>query len=369
LQNIDGKSYPAYHGLEHEWHHQSIEQGTKTTFRLRVGRAQSDPYAPPTRSQIRIPAEQFVSQWPNVIMEQQQQQQQQQSNKVARVAAADYLLRHLYQTCQSLGADQSIRSGGGGGGGWSGPKGGDLQILAPTQHVVEQSAVQIGQDRDGSNEVILQMTINLPARGRTVLGKAAEKIFCSILPQFVASLTALPVDPLWQHVQSVQDQVWLQDQLEAERLVAFIPNGAILPRRSGVDDRPMLDAVPFTTPSSLQRSFVLPSNGKTVTGMGIPEGVTLICGGGFHGKSTLLHALQWGIYPKIPGDGREFCMVRPRATTIRAEDGRSVQSSDISDFLKDLPGKSKDTTIFSTENASGSTSQASNIVEVRFCLI
>ena len=347
LQSIDGRNYGSYHDLEREWRQE--------TFTLRIGRAQSDPFAPPTRCQVRIPASQFVQSWPSSTLP-----------HAGRVAASDFLLRHLYQTCQSLGADQSLRSSGGG---WSGPKGGDLQILEPTQHVLEQSAVQIVQtDDQAPPEVVLQMTINLPARGRTILGLAARQILCTILPQLVAAVAALPTEPLWQHVNSCQDQVWLQQQLSANGLVAFVPNGAVLPRRSGVDDRPLMDAVTFTSPQSLQRTFVLPQTRQTITGMGIPDGVTLICGGGFHGKSTLLRALQWGIYPKVPGDGREFCVVRPRAMSIRAEDGRLVQAVNIADFLSDLPGNSKDTTCFSTENASGSTSQASNIAEVRLCV-
>ena len=352
LESIDGRNYPTYHDLEREWHH---DEKANNKFSLRIGRAQSDPFAPPTWCQIRIPATEFVDNWPETLRD----------NPVARVAASDFLLRHLYRTCQSLGADKTVRTGGGSG--WSGPKGGDLQILAPTQHVLEQSAVQIAKADNGTNQtdVVLQMTVNLPARGRTILGYAAKEIFCNILPQLVAALLALPTKPLWDHVHLIEDQVWLQNQLAAWGLVAFIPNGSILPRRSGVDDRPLLDAVPFSSPPNLECSFDLPNTNNTIIGMGIPEGVTLICGGGFHGKSTLLQALQWGIYPKIQGDGREFCVVRPLATSIRAEDGRSVQSVNIADFLRDLPGKAKDTTCFSTENASGSTSQASSIVEVR----
>lgn len=350
LRSIDGRNYPTYHDLEREWQHKS-DNDTDTSFVLRIGLAQSDPFAPPTRCQVRIPATQFPEAWPQTFVE----------NKVARMAACDFLLRSLYQTCLALGADQSVR---GGGGGWNAPKGGDMAVLAPTQHVLEQSAVQMEKD-DNDTHVVLQMTINLPARGRAILGLAAEQIFCRILPQLVTSVTATPTDGLAQHVQSVQDQVWLQQELAGQGLVAFVPNGAVLPRRSGVDDGPLTDAVPFTSPPSLERSFQLPETQRSITGMGIPQGVTLICGGGFHGKSTLLQALQWGIYPKIPGDGREFCVAQPTATTIRAEDGRFVQAVNIADFLRDLPGNNKDTTCFSTENASGSTSQASNIVEVR----
>jgi predicted ABC-class ATPase len=124
------------------------------------------------------------------------------------------------------------------------------------------------------------------------------------------------------------------------------------------------DVVPFESPPSLQACFTLPNLKETIYGMGIPRGITLVCGGGFHGKSTVLQAIQSGIYLKVPGDGREFCVTSARAQKIRAEDGRFVNQVDISPFINNLPF-GKDTTCFSTEDASGSTSQAENIIEVR----
>jgi predicted ABC-class ATPase len=96
--------------------------------------------------------------------------------------------------------------------------------------------------------------------------------------------------------------------------------------------------------------------------MGIPKGVTLIVGGGYHGKSTLLRAIERGVYNHIPGDGREWTVTVPSAVKIRAEDGRFVQKVDISPFIGTLP-YGRETASFSTENASGSTSQAANIME------
>jgi len=318
-----------------------------------VGRTQSDPFAPPTRcrvllsaSSVQLPANTF-------------------STQTQCIAAGDFLLRRLYQACREEGADHSLRSTGNGG--WSGPKGGDLQILAPTQHVLEQSAVQVSRQGD----VMVQLTVGLPARGRSVLGQAAYEILDHVLSRLLQSaILNVPTADLEEHVKSVEDQLWLQSQLDDNGLVAFIRNGAILPRKSGVDDRPIPpqeNPLPFQSPSSLEKSFVLPQTGVTVTGMGIPKGITLICGGGFHGKSTLLQALQWGVHgAKLPGDGREFCVTNPTAMKIRSEDGRSVQAVDISTFINNLPFD-KDTTCFSTADASGSTSQASNIVEVCCC--
>jgi predicted ABC-class ATPase len=260
-------------------------------------------------------------------------------------------------------ADQSLTNGNGGG--WSGPKGGDIQIMEPTQHVLEQTAVSV----DASGNIRSQLTINLPASGRSILGSAALHMFDQVLPQLVLECLVVSshnLADIHRHVDSVEDQAWLQGQLEGAGLVAFVRNGAILPRSSGIDDRPMDSqfAVPFQSPSSLQVSFTLPNAGTSISGMGVRKGITLICGGGFHGKSTLLEALQLAVYYKIPGDGREFCVSSAKSVKIRAEDGRCVTAVDISSFIKNLPF-GKDTSCFTTSDASGSTSQAANIVEVR----
>lgn len=346
LQRLDGKSYAAYHDLD-----TPADRGwvnSDAGFTLFVERAQADPFASPTRCRVVINASH--AKFPPELY----------ANKIRSVAVADYLQRALYASCKSLGADAAMS-----GQGWSGPKGGDVQVLEPCQHVLEQSAVRIDPS---SGAVIAQVTINLPARGRTILGEAAAQIFGRTLPALVQQslyYSSLKPSKLKQHVDSIEDQFWLQNKLESKNLVAFVRNGAILPRLSGVDDRPMSSssAVSFASPARLEVAFTLPNAGTTVTGMGIPKGITLICGGGFHGKSTLLATLQVGVYPKIPGDGREFCVTSPQAFKIRAEDGRGVQAVDISPFINNLPF-GKDTTCFSTPDASGSTSQAANIIEV-----
>jgi predicted ABC-class ATPase len=368
LQNIDGKQYPAYHDLETAEHcgWKYTNQAAGLDFTLQIGRAQSDPFAPPTRCRVVIPVS--ASRLPETFF----------SNKIRRMATGDFLWRQLYRNCRAMGADNTLANNGygnkrGGGTGWSGPKGGDIQVMEPVQHVMEQSAVQIG----ANGTVVAQITLNLPARGRSILGLAARDICGTILPRMIQdSLVYTSIDALQltHHVDSVQDQLWLQDQLDDAGLVAFVRNGAILPRVSGAadNDLPMaaaaaegtgVGAIPFQSPANLQVSFALPVAGTTVTGMGIRKGVTLICGGGFHGKSTLLQTLQLGVYSKIPGDGREFCVTSARAMKIRAEDGRCVKSVDISPFINNLPF-GRDTKCFSTLDASGSTSQATNIVEV-----
>ena len=137
----------------------------------------------------------------------------------------------------------------------------------------------------------------------------------------------------------------------------------LLPRRSGVDDRPLEGGgvVPFRSPESLRVVLQAPNAGS-VPGMGVPVGVTLVVGGGFHGKSTLLRALEAGVYNHRPGDGRERVVSDPDTVKVRAEDGRAVAGVDISAFIDGLP-LGQDTHHFTTPNASGSTSQAATIVE------
>ena len=158
-----------------------------------------------------------------------------------------------------------------------------------------------------------------------------------------------------------EDQTFIREQLKLRSLAAFVADGSILPRESGVSSRPMKNSIPFRSPDSLRVSMELPHRG-TITGMGIPQGITLIVGGGYHGKSTLLNALELGVYNHIPGDGREYVVTDSTALKLRSEDGRFIKDVDISLFINDLPNK-KDTRCFSTEDASGSTSQAAGIIE------
>jgi Predicted ATPase of the ABC class len=352
LSYIDNKSYPAYHDIESSQGGWVCEHAPR--FQLFIGRAQSDPYAKPTRCRIVVPA--ASAQFPREL----------HLNKIRSIALADYISRRFYSECRSMGADQCNQ---GTKGGWSGPKGGDIQIAPPTQHVMEQTAVMVHHE---TGDVIAQFTVNLPARGRTILGQKAIDIFEQVVPHFVAKSLVYSTyreDLLRHHVLSIEDQHWVRNQLSIKGLVAFVPNGAILPRASGADDRPMQDSrdqrvVRFESPESMRVSFDLPNLKTTIHGMGIQKGVNLVVGGGFHGKSTLLSAIQLGVYDKIPGDGREFCVCDESSVKIRAEDGRCVTNVDISSFISNLPF-GKGTNNFTTLDASGSTSQASNIIEVR----
>jgi len=264
------------------------------------------------------------------------------------IALRDYLTRQF-----GLAAGQkSDRRGSG--------KSGAIAIATPGQTILARTAVLI--DEKG---VEVRFVAGLPARGRRILGRQAAQMLCEDIPELVAQTLHYPAlnqGELQQQVEAAEDADWLRRELMKRNLVAFVPNGAILPRCSGADDRPLREgAIAFQSPPSLEVEFCCPNQGQ-IAGMGIPAGITLIVGGGYHGKSTLLRAIEVGVYNHIPGDGREFTVTHPTAVKIRAEDGRSIAGVDISPFINGLP-QGRSTDHFSTTNASGSTSQAANIME------
>lgn len=338
LRSIDGKSYPAYKDLYGEWSFQD--------FSLIFDQIQGDPYASPSRVRVRIPGP--VCGLPEALWQQ---------SAIRRVATCDFLARCFGDVIRASRGDARAQ-----GGGWSGEKGGDMTMQQPSQFVCERSSVTIGAE-NGMVEV--RFTVGLPARGRSVLGRWAHTILVENLPRYVSAIkyAALDAQAIQRHVECVEDTHYLRAALQDMGLVSFIGNGSILPRKSGSSDKPMMvsQAVPFRSPASMEVGIQVPNRGL-VKGMGIKEGITLIVGGGFHGKSTLLEAIQTGVYNKIPGDGRELVVTVDTAVKIRAEDGRKVDSVDISPFISNLPG-GKSTTNFTSLDASGSTSQASNIQE------
>ncbi|MCF2570912.1 ABC-ATPase domain-containing protein [Brevibacterium sp. UCMA 11754] len=321
LHNLDGRSYGNYKQIRG-----SYEFGPVTVF---IDRVQVDPFASPSKVRIRI--NRAEAGFPTEFT----------TERADRIAAADFLFR-----VGNTRLKRSDRSA--------------ILLGRPGQEVLERSNVVI--DDSGFEARLL---VNLPARGRRILGHQAADILTRDVPALAEAMfigSNLNAGDLRDHVQLHRDQLELQNHLGEEGLLAFIGNGAILPRRTGDSDMPMdSHAVPFTSPSSLEHTFTL-SSGRRLTGMAIPRGVTVIVGGGYHGKSTILRALERGVYPHIAGDGREWVITEPSATSIRAEDGRAVTGDDISPFINNLPSGT-DTRAFTTTNASGSTSQAANLVE------
>jgi len=345
LQELEGRQYPSYKDLMGGgW---DIEKRSMTVF---FDRVQGDAYAPPSWIRVRVPMS--SAGFPAAYVS---------KTRVRNTALCDYVTRVLSDRLRGGGGTdwtQTVQ-----GGGWASSKGGDLQIDTPGQYVIERSSVVAT-----ATSIEARLTLALPARGRSIEGYRAADIVGGLCDAVEGALfaSALDSDALKRHIEAVEDQEALRSELARLNLVAFVGNGAVLPRKSGVDDRPMTkkdssNLVTFESPSSMEISITLPHAGA-VSGMGIKKGITVIVGGGFHGKSTLLQALQLGIYNKVPGDGREYVVCDPSAVKIRAEDGRSVKCTDISPFINNLPfGKA--TTEFSTGDASGSTSQAANIIE------
>jgi predicted ABC-class ATPase len=328
LLRLDDNNYKAYREIEGSYNF--------SNFTLIVDRVQGDPFAAPSKLRVKLP--QTVAEFPQHLYRSHSRE----------VGLRDYLLRQF----DRLAARISSRRGTG--------KSGLIAIARYGQEILERNAVFIDD-----NYLEVRFVVGLPARGRRILGRQAAEMLCEDLPEIVEAALlyhSLDRQAIQQQVETVEDADWLRQELARKKLVAFVPNGSILPRRSGVDSRPLLeDAIPFVSPLSLEVEFDCPNRGL-IRGMGIPEGVSLIVGGGYHGKSTLLRAIELGIYDRIPGDGRELVVSDGAAVKIRAEDGRSIAGVDISPFINHLP-QERSTTDFSTTNASGSTSQAANIIE------
>ena len=327
LERIDGRPYPAYKDFQRRSY-------TLGAYGVTFEHVQGDPFAAPSRIRVDVPPE--VAGLPVWATD----------SPDARRASADFLHRALVRALSAV----RQRSGSG--------KSGLLEIAPLGPEVLERSAVQI----DEGGELRLRLTLGLPAAGRRILGRAASQLLAERLPSALDRVFQNPdVAALETHVHGVEDQVALRAQLDRRRLVAFLAEGSILPRRSGVDTRPLPKAVALEAPELLRVELEAPHAGK-LRGLGIPCGVTLIVGGGYHGKSTLLSVLALGVYDHIPGDGRERCVSAFDVVTVRAEDGRSVRGVDLRPFIGHLP-LGRDTESFDTDDASGSTSQAAGIVE------
>jgi len=327
LRRIDGKGYKAYKEL--------LGSYAGRGFRLHIDHVQADPFAAPSRIRVEISGETFRVQ-PDWI-----------KTPWRHVAAEDYFARCVAAAIRKHG----IRTGGHG-------KSGLIAIDSPGQEILPRTAVKLDSD-----QCEIRLSVGLPAAGRTILGNAAAKLLDEHIPFVIQeALTHLDMEKLRIHLELADQQAAIRAYLREHGYVAFVANGSILPRESGVSNRPMRDAVPFRSPASLEIEIPVPHRGP-VRGMAIPQGVTLIVGGGYHGKSTLLKAIERGVYNHIPGDGREFVIADDTACKIRAEDGRRVEKVNISPFISNLPF-GKNTERFTTDDASGSTSQAANIMEV-----
>ncbi len=328
LRSINCKSYPAYKGLKGLYHFGN--------YILSIDHVQGDPFASPSHVSIQIshrdagfPVEYY-------------------KDTLTGTTLCDYLTRQFEKQVSQY----SFRAKGSG-------KSGLLTVSHCGQEVLSRTACEITE-----KGITARFFVGFPANGRTINATELEKILFDFLPVCIQKsffYSSLNANELQNYIELAEDQDFIRQTLPDKNLCAFIADGSILPRESGISSRPMKASVPFTSPDSLRISINLPHKGK-ITGMGIPKGITLIVGGGYHGKSTLLNALELGVYNHIPGDGREYVITDATAVKLRSEDGRFIKDVDVSMFINDLPNK-KDTRCFSTLDASGSTSQAAGIVE------
>jgi predicted ABC-class ATPase len=368
LLDLDNRNYKAYRDISGSYEFPD--------FTLIVDYVQGDPFAAPSKLRVQVPQE--IACFPEELY----------SNRIREIALRDYLSRQV----DAVARDVSGRRGTG--------KSGLIAVTRIGQQILERTSVyfiDMVQEKEREKPILpskptsggvnmalerakpvpqrspkaakgveVRLVVGLPASGRRILGRQGAEMLCDDIPYIIhrtLKYERLDAEACRRHVETAEDAEWLRGQLPSKNLVAFVANGSILPRRSGVDDRPLASQpVPFESPSELEVEFELPNRGK-IKGMGIPSGVTLIAGGGYHGKSTLLRAMELGVYNHVPDDGREFVVTNPAAVKVRAEDGRSVVGVDISPFIAQLP-QGRSTTGFTTENASGSTSQAANIMEV-----
>ena len=330
LRQIDHKGYPAYKDTRGKYQFQQ--------YVLSIDHVQGDPFAAPSKVSLIVPGR--VAGFDRACYE----------SHVRKIAFQDYLLRRMAAKIR----DFSFKAKGSG-------KSGLLSVSHPGQEILERSACTVNT---GTGDLTVRMEIGFPANGRTINSGELAKILFDFLPVCVRQTllaSSCPKDGLEKVLFLADDQQFIREELKKRDLVAFVANGAVLPRKSGVSPLPMKEAVAFVSPSSMEVTLKLPHLGE-LKGMGLKKGVTLIVGGGYHGKSTLLDALELGVYNHINGDGREYVITDDTAMKLRAEDGRSIQKTDISMFIRNLPN-GRDTKAFYTEDASGSTSQAANTVE------
>lgn len=331
LLSIHRKSYPAYKSLKGVY-----DFGEYT---LSIDHVQGDPFASPSHVTIRIPFS--VHRFPKDLYK----------TPETKAAFEDHLLRRFASQIRKF----SFQAKGSG-------KSGLLSVSSCGQEILSRTACEICTFKDST--LIFRFHIGFPANGRTINATELEKILFDFPPSCVERgclYRTCDKKKLTETFELAEDQTFIRKEIHRLGLAAFVADGSILPRQSGVSDLPMKDGVAFSSPESLRVTLHLPHRGS-LSGMGIPRGITLIVGGGYHGKSTLLKALETGVYPHIAGDGREYVITDESAVKLRSEDGRIIKNVDISLFINDLPN-GRDTTSFSTLDASGSTSQAAGTVE------
>ncbi len=326
LIELHNKNYSLYKSIKNSY--------AFDRYTLRFDHIQGDPYATPSKIRLILNSQQHEI--PKSII----------SDPLKNKAICDFINRKLYKLCRNH--SRSISTG----------KSGLIEIAKPSQVILHRSSVNLTENR-----LEIRIGFGLPGNGRRIDGKSCTDLMYNKIPEIIEQIVFknLDIRKLEKHIQTLEDSSEIRAQLEKNKLVAFIANGSILARKSGNSDKPLLEAKIFKSCATYSIDIKTPNSGL-ISGMGIKKGISLIVGGGFHGKSTLINAIADGIYDHIPGDGRELVVSLKDSFKIKAEEGRPVEGTNISPFINNLPNK-KDTHKFFTENASGSTSQAANIIE------
>lgn len=327
LKQLDNKSYKAYKDIQGQYRYDN--------FDLYIDYVQGDPFATPSKIRVVIPRQQrhVKSDW--------------LKTPSRKTATEDAFARIVGKTI----ANQKFSIKGTG-------KSGAILFDSPGQEILERSAVQINEEA-----ITVCISVGLPANGRRINGREAEKLFAQAIPTIIKnSIFSLKDEQIIQAVELADQQDAIREAMRQNNWIAFLANESILPRASGVSNRPLQKAIPFQSPKENEVAVAIPYQTEPIKGMAIKKGITLIVGGGYHGKSTILQAIERGVYSHAKGDGREYVLTDPDAVKIRAEDGRQITGVNISPFITNLP-HGQDTQFFSTENASGSTSQAANVME------
>jgi len=328
LTRVEGQGYKAYQRLQGDFQFDG--------FRLFIDHVQGDPFAESSRCRIVLATQ--LTALPGHLFK----------NPIRRIAIEDYLGRRF-----AAAIDATVEGNRGSG------HSGDFEIANYGQQVLDRSTVSIDSSR-----LEVRFQIGLPANNRRIDAGQARVMLFDELPAVVESALIRidrDLDTAERHVNCIEDQHFLRAQLETHHLIAFIADGSNLARQSGVDDRPLQNAIRIKAPDSIAVEMPLKHH-PPVTGVAFPVGINLIVGGGFHGKSTLLRAIEQGVYDHIPGDGRELVVSESSCFKLHAEDGRAISGVDIRPFIQNLPD-ARDCSFFTTTNASGSSSQAASIVE------
>ncbi|RNA70588.1 ABC-ATPase domain-containing protein [Alteribacter keqinensis] len=326
VKELDGKSYKLLKTIQGKY--------DGDVFSLYMDYIQGDPFAAPSKIRVAFPF--TYTNLPEELID----------SASRKSAFEDFFAREVNLQIKKRAVS---RMGTG--------KGGMIAIDAPGQEVLKRTAVKVTE-----KHIEIRLSIGLPANGRRIRGHDTGKLLGEIVPDITRkALTHFSKEAVKSHIELSDDQQLIRNYIKENEFICFIANGAVLPRESGVSNKPLSKAVSFQSPAAYEKTIQL-SKEKTVTGFALPKGLTLIAGGGYHGKSTLLHAIERGVYNHAPGDGREYVITDQSAVKIKAEDGRSIHGVDISPFISNLPFE-KDTRSFSTLDASGSTSQAASIME------